>query len=92
LANDDATTGAAFAPPPTSKELRSTARLHHQQIRVSPAVLDAARKDSEVLLRDLGTSGLRRPAFRKLRRKSGRARVVRTRSHKNAGKVGSVAF
>jgi P-type Mg2+ transporter len=56
LANDEVTTGAAFAAPPTSKESRSTAKLHHQQIRVSPAVLDAARKDSEVLLRDLGTS------------------------------------
>jgi hypothetical protein len=56
LANDEATTGTAFAPLPTSKEWRSTAKLHHQQIRVSPVVLDAARKDGEALLRDLGTS------------------------------------
>jgi P-type Mg2+ transporter len=33
-----------------------SAKAHHQAIRVSPAVLDAARKEGEALLRDLGTS------------------------------------
>lgn len=81
MANDDATTGAAFATPPTSKELRSTARLHHQQIRVSPAVLDAARKDGEVLLRDLRTShaGLSEPEAQERARASGPNEIAQER-------------
>jgi magnesium-transporting ATPase (P-type) len=49
--------GRPLAPPsPTPKERRSAAKTNHQNIRVSPAVLDAARKDGEALFQDLGTS------------------------------------
>jgi Mg2+-importing ATPase len=57
LANDAGLTGTALPPPPPERtEPRITAKSHHPPIRVSPAVLDAARKDGEELLRDLGTS------------------------------------
>jgi P-type Mg2+ transporter len=55
---DEAATAATKAPgppaPPNVPEVPAKAKT--QNIRVSPAVLDAARKDSEELLRDLRTS------------------------------------
>jgi P-type Mg2+ transporter len=46
-----------LAPPPANpNERQVAAKPRHQNIRVSPAVLDAARKDGEALLRDLRTS------------------------------------
>jgi Mg2+-importing ATPase len=45
---------AAIPPPPNKSPIPSKAKDH--DIHVSPAVLDAARKDSEELLRDLRTS------------------------------------
>ncbi len=57
LGDDAGTVGTNSAPPPTSvKERRIAAKTNQQHIRVSPAVLDAARKDGEAVLRDLGTS------------------------------------
>jgi P-type Mg2+ transporter len=53
LADAAGTVGSGFAQPP---ERRTAAKTHHQPISVSPAVLDAARKDGDALLRDLGTS------------------------------------
>ncbi len=44
------------APPARPSEAPIPAKTKNQNIRVSPAVLDAARKDSEQLLRDLRTS------------------------------------
>ena len=49
LANHGDSAGFNTASPPTAK-------TNHQHIRVSPAVLDAARKDGANVLRDLGTS------------------------------------
>ena len=53
LADDAATVGSGFAPPPQE---RAAAKNHRQPIGVSPAVLDAARKDADALLLDVGTS------------------------------------
>jgi hypothetical protein len=61
----------------------------HLNIRVSPAVLDAARKDGEELLRDLRTTpeGLTQAEAEE------RARTrVRMRSRKSGRKAGSSAF
>jgi Mg2+-importing ATPase len=44
------------APPVRSVEPPSPTKTKTENIQVSPAVLDAARKDGEELLRDLGTS------------------------------------
>ena len=61
--NADSKPGAAIdagagdrklAVPPTGPQIPSKTKNHN--IRVSPAVLDAARKDSEAVLRDLRTS------------------------------------
>jgi hypothetical protein len=56
LADDDASVGPPLAPSLTPKEQRLAAKTSHQNIRVSPEVLLAARKDGEALLRDLHTS------------------------------------
>ena len=53
LADDAATVGSGFVPPPQG---RAAAKNHGQPIGVSPAVLDAARKDGDALLREVGTS------------------------------------
>ena len=62
LANSDGTVGSSLAVPPARPHQPpiSTKGKNHN-IQVSPAVLDAARKDGEELLRDLRTSlcGLR---------------------------------
>jgi Mg2+-importing ATPase len=51
------TAGSTLAgPPPRPNEPPITTKAKNQNIRVSPAVLDAARKDGEELLRDLRTS------------------------------------
>src|ERR1039458_7958746 len=55
----DARLGAAAglaAPPARLKEPPIPTKTKSQNIRVAPAVLDAARKDGEALLRDLRTS------------------------------------
>src|SRR5271154_299253 len=44
------------SPPPPSTKFPIPTQTKNQNIRVSPAVLDAARKDGEQLLRDLRTS------------------------------------
>src|SRR5271157_2420967 len=44
------------SPPDPSNKLPISTKTKNQNIRVSPAVLDAARKDTEQLLRDLRTS------------------------------------
>jgi len=51
-----ATTPKLAGPPPSPNGLPVPAKTKKQNIRVSPAVLDAARKDGEALLRDLRTS------------------------------------
>jgi Mg2+-importing ATPase len=57
LVNGAETTGAKRAEPPARPNEPPTPRkTKNQSIRVSPAVLDAARKDGEELLRDLRTS------------------------------------
>jgi P-type Mg2+ transporter len=53
LSDDAGILGSRFAPPP---QRRVAPKTHHQNISVSPAVLEAARKDGEALLRDLRTS------------------------------------
>ncbi len=55
---DKAGTGAAYptAPPAHPNEAPIPTKTKKQNIHVSPAVLDAARKDGEQLLRDLRTS------------------------------------
>src|ERR1700674_3400742 len=57
LANVDGTVGSSLAGPPARpNEPPIPTKAKNQNIRVSPAVLDAARKDGEELLRDLRTS------------------------------------
>src|ERR1700729_3462567 len=51
-ADDDESAGRSLTP----KEQRLAAKTSHQNIRVSPEVLLAARTDGEALLRDLRTS------------------------------------
>ena len=53
LVGDAGPVGSGFAPPP---QRHAAAKTYHQPISVSPAVLDAARKDGDAVLRDLGTS------------------------------------
>lgn len=53
LADDAGTVGSGFTPP---SQGQAAAKTHRQPIGVSPAVLDAARKDRDALLRDVGTS------------------------------------
>jgi hypothetical protein len=55
---DDTRTAATriAALPAHPKESVIPAKTKHQNIHVAPAVLDAARKDDEALLRDLRTS------------------------------------
>jgi P-type Mg2+ transporter len=54
---DKAGAGSAVeVPADRPRESPAAAKSKHQNIRVAPAVLDAARKDSEALLRDLRTS------------------------------------
>ena len=55
--NDAETTGAKLAGPPSRpNQVPIPTKGKNQHIQVSPAVLSAARKDSEELLRDLQTS------------------------------------
>jgi Mg2+-importing ATPase len=55
--NQDETAGSKFAGPPAHlNQPPLPTKGKNQNIHVSPAVLDAARKDSEELLRGLGTS------------------------------------
>jgi Mg2+-importing ATPase len=57
LLDDAGTSGSKPAAPPAHPtEPSSPTKSKKQNIRVSPAVLDAARKDGEQLLRDLRTS------------------------------------
>jgi Mg2+-importing ATPase len=57
LVNDAGTSGSELAGPPARpSEPPIPTKTKNQNIRVSPAVLDAARKDGEELLRDLRTS------------------------------------
>jgi Mg2+-importing ATPase len=46
----------ARPPPPRLKERPIAAKPHHPHISVSPEVLEAARRDGDAVLRDLGTS------------------------------------
>jgi P-type Mg2+ transporter len=56
LVNDAGTSGSELAGPPARpSEPPIPTKTKNQNIRVSPAVLDAARKDGEQLLRDLRT-------------------------------------
>jgi Mg2+-importing ATPase len=54
LVNADPT--ASPVPPARPDEPQILAKAKHQNIRVSPAVLDASRKDADALLRDLRTA------------------------------------
>ena len=57
LVCDPGTAGSTVAAPPARPEKPAIAmRAKNQNIRVSPAVLDAARKEGEMLLRDLRTA------------------------------------
>src|SRR6202521_1614597 len=57
LANVDGTVGSSLAGPPARPdEPTIPTKSKNQNIRVSPAVLDAGRKDSEELLRSLRTT------------------------------------
>ena len=57
LVEDAGTVGSKLAEPPAhSNEPPIPTKTKNQNIRVSPAVLEAARKDGEELLRDLRTS------------------------------------
>ena len=57
LVEDAGTAGSKLGEPPAhSNEPPIPTKTKNQDIRVSPAVLDAARKDGEELLRDLRTS------------------------------------
>jgi Mg2+-importing ATPase len=57
LVEDAGTAGSKLAEPPAhSNEPPIPTKTKNQNIRVSPAVLEAARKDGEELLRDLRTS------------------------------------
>jgi hypothetical protein len=57
LVEDAGTAGSKLAEPPAhSNEQPIPTKTKNQDVRVSPAVLDAARKDGEELLRDSGTS------------------------------------
>ena len=57
LADDSEPVGSGFARPPADpKERRVGAKNNHQPIRVSSAVINAARQDGEALIRELGTS------------------------------------
>src|ERR1700688_2110720 len=57
LVDDTGTAGSKLAGPPAPPNAPPIpTKAKNQNIRVSPAVLDAARKDGEQLLRDLRTS------------------------------------
>ncbi len=57
LVNTDGTVGSSVAaPPPHAAEPAIHTKTKHDNIRVSPAVIDAARKDGEELLQSLRTS------------------------------------
>jgi Mg2+-importing ATPase len=57
LAGEAGPVGSQFVPPPVNPKARPMAsKADRQHIRVSPAVLNAARKDGDALLRELGTS------------------------------------
>ena len=57
LVGDPGTAGSEVAaPPPRPEKPAIPTKAKNQHIRVSPAVLDAARKDGEALLRELRTS------------------------------------
>ena len=57
LVNADGTTGSGIAAPPARPDHPPTPKKpKSQNIRVSPAVLDAALKDGEALLRSLRTT------------------------------------
>jgi hypothetical protein len=75
LADDAGTVGSGFAPP---SQGRAAAKTHRQPIGVSPAVLNAARKDGDALLRDVGTSlaGLSEAEAEERARASGPARSI----------------
>src|ERR1700690_1491231 len=47
---------AGLAVSPDRPQAPTPAKSQHQNIRVAPAVLDAARKKGDALLRELGTS------------------------------------
>ena len=56
LVNTDGTVGSSVAaPPPHAAEPAIHTKTKHDNIRVSPAVIDAARKDGEELLQSLRT-------------------------------------
>src|ERR1035437_8872215 len=56
LSDPGAAGSTVTAPPPRPDKPAIPTKAKNQNIRVSPAVLDAARKDGEELLRDLRTS------------------------------------
>ncbi len=57
LAGDPGAAGSKVTMPPAHPDKPAIpTKTKNQNIRVSPAVLDAARKDGEALLRDLRTS------------------------------------
>ena len=57
LADDSGPVGSRFARPPADpKERRIGLKNNHQPIRVSSAVINAARQDGEALIRELGSS------------------------------------
>ena len=57
MLSDPGTADSTVAAPPARPDKPAIpTKAKNQNIRVSPAVLDAARKDGEVLLRDLRTS------------------------------------
>ena len=74
LVCDPGTEGSTVAAPPARPDKPAIpTKAKNQNIRVSPAVLDAARKDGEVLLRDLQTSaaGLKQAEAEKRARTTG---------------------
>jgi Mg2+-importing ATPase len=82
LLDDAGTSGSKPAAPPAHPtEPSSPTKSKKQNIRVSPAVLDAARKDGEQLLRDLRTSlaGLTRADAEERARTAGPNEVAQER-------------
>jgi P-type Mg2+ transporter len=80
LPDGGATPGTQSPPPPHPKEWQ-VAKAHHPNIRVSPDVLEAARKDGDAVLQGLGTSlaGLSQTQAEQRARISGPNEIARER-------------
>jgi Mg2+-importing ATPase len=82
LINADSTAGSSLAvPPPPPAEPAIHNKAKHETIRVSPAVLDAARKDGEDLLQSLRTTleGLTQEEAEERKRTTGPNEVAQER-------------